>query len=162
MLVCCYYCCEYKILSPGFCYPPIFPIFNLFVWIAYTKHLHVFCANTLYYIPRSCWVGTYKNLNNFRQERTSREDMGTGLVPFESACWKFSTLKHNRTWLGTVPGTLVKVNGACCISTLCRVYHNVLAQCTVATQRERGIVEISHIYVYIPMKHCTGWKGTQS
>ena len=32
-------------------------------------------------IPRSHWVGTYKNLNNFGQERS----MGMGLVPFYSA-----------------------------------------------------------------------------
>ena len=44
------------------------------------------------------------------------------------------------TWLGTVPQTSAKVYGACYTSTKRRVYCNVLVQCAVATQRERGIV----------------------
>ena len=55
---------------------------------------------------------------------------------------KFSALERHRTWLGIVPETRLKSMGACCTSVQRRVYCNVLAQCTEATQRERGIVHV--------------------
>ena len=72
-------------------------------------------------IAHSCWVGAYKNLNNFKQE----QGMGTGLVPFykQSLKWlKFSTLGCNRTWQGTVSETLAKVHGAWCTPTYSAMY----------------------------------------
>ena len=72
-----------------------------------------------------------------------RPCMGMRFVPFFSIRWsgqKFSTLKRHRTWQGTVPETWLKSMGACCTSAQRCIHCNVLAQCTVATQRERSIV----------------------
>ena len=71
--------------------------------------------------------------------------MGTGLVYHSTAIVEAAkSLVLSNVWQGTVPETSAKVYGACCPSAQrhLHVYCNVLVQCAIATQRERGIVQL--------------------